>query len=80
MCWLCWGGVIPTTPSTASPPHHALLSPHAKHRQAFSEDGALYAYMLSSGGSDWRTIHVKVVDQGTGGTTGERAVRVRVRV
>ncbi|KAL4854888.1 Prolyl endopeptidase [Chlorella vulgaris] len=34
--------------------------------QSFSEDGSLYAYMLSSGGSDWRTIHVKRINQETG--------------
>ena len=28
--------------------------------------------MLSSGGSDWKTIHVKRIDQETGETTGER--------
>ena len=38
--------------------------------QAFSEDGALYAYMLSSGGSDWRTIYLKSIDQETGEATG----------
>ena len=38
--------------------------------QAFSEDGSLYAYMLSSGGSDWKTIHVKRVDQETGESQG----------
>lgn len=37
--------------------------------QAFSEDGSLYAYMLSSGGSDWRTIHLKRIDQETGEAT-----------
>lgn len=30
-----------------------------------------YAYMLSSGGSDWRTIHIKSINQETGETTGE---------
>jgi protease II len=43
--------------------------------QAFSEDGTLCAYMLSSGGSDWRTIRVKRVDQGTGEATGEGGAR-----
>lgn len=28
------------------------------------------AYMLSSGGSDWKTIHIKRIDQETGETTG----------
>lgn len=37
--------------------------------QAFSEDGTLYAYMLSSGGSDWRTIRLKKIDQETGEAT-----------
>lgn len=38
--------------------------------QSFSEDGSLYAYMLSSGGSDWRTIHVKRINQETGEAQG----------
>jgi prolyl oligopeptidase len=33
---------------------------------SFSEDGTLLAYALSSGGSDWRTVHVLAVDQTTG--------------
>lgn len=33
---------------------------------SFSEDGTLLAYALSSGGSDWRTVHVLTVDQTTG--------------
>ena len=37
---------------------------------SFSEDGTLYAYMLSSGGSDWKTIRVKRIDQETGEATG----------
>lgn len=30
---------------------------------AFSEDGKTYAYSLSSGGSDWRTVKFMSVDQ-----------------
>lgn len=33
---------------------------------SFSEDGTMMAYTLSSGGSDWRTVHVLRVDQATG--------------
>ena len=33
---------------------------------SFSEDGDLMAYTLSSGGSDWRTVHVLRVDQDDG--------------
>lgn len=33
---------------------------------SFSEDGTLMAYALSSGGSDWRTVHVLAVDQASG--------------
>lgn len=35
--------------------------------QSFSEDGRLVAYALSSGGSDWRSVHVMEVDPATGG-------------
>ena len=38
-------------------------------RTAFSEDGKLMAYTLSSGGSDWVSIKVLTVDQDTGATT-----------
>lgn len=34
--------------------------------RSFSEDGKLMAYSLSSGGSDWRTIHLLEIDQSTG--------------
>ena len=43
---------------------------------AFSEDGKLFGYMLSSGGSDWRTVHVKSVDPVSGDTEGESSLRV----
>lgn len=33
---------------------------------AFSEDGGHAAYALSSGGSDWQTVHVARVDASTG--------------
>ena len=33
---------------------------------SFSEDGTMMAYTLSSGGSDWRTVHVLRVDQADG--------------
>lgn len=33
---------------------------------SFSEDGTMMAYTLSSGGSDWRTVHVLRVDQASG--------------
>lgn len=33
---------------------------------SFSEDGSLFAFSLSSGGSDWRTVHVARVDPETG--------------
>ncbi|KAL6767501.1 hypothetical protein ACKKBF_B35475 [Auxenochlorella protothecoides x Auxenochlorella symbiontica] len=36
---------------------------------AFSEDGSTLAYALSSGGSDWQTVHVLGVDPGMGATT-----------
>lgn len=36
---------------------------------SFSDDGKLMAYTLSSGGSDWRTIHVLSIDQATGEPT-----------
>lgn len=36
---------------------------------AFSEDGKTYAYSLSSGGSDWRTVKFMSVDQVSGDTT-----------
>jgi hypothetical protein len=36
---------------------------------AFSKDGQLMAYKLSSGGSDWAYIKVLTVDQETGETT-----------
>ncbi len=39
--------------------------------QSFSEDGSLYAYMLSTGGSDWKTIFVKRIDQETGESEGK---------
>ena len=41
----------------------------ALSRTAFSKDGKLMAYTLSSGGSDWVTIHLLSVDQQTGQTT-----------
>ena len=33
---------------------------------SFSESGALLAYSLSSGGSDWRSVRVMSIDQGSG--------------
>ena len=35
----------------------------------YSEDGALLAYQLSSGGSDWRTMHVLKIDAASGQPT-----------
>ncbi len=41
----------------------------ALSRTAFSKDGKLMAYTLSSGGSDWVHINVLTVDQETGETS-----------
>lgn len=35
---------------------------------AFSECGSLWAYSLSSGGTDWRQVHFKRINQETGET------------
>ena len=36
---------------------------------SFSEDGGKLAYSLSSGGSDWRTVHVAQIDAASGART-----------
>ena len=53
---------------SAYPPSCAVLQV-ALGGIKYSEDGSLLAYQLSSGGSDWRTMHVLRIDAESGKPT-----------
>ena len=62
------------SPTRSSHLHRARPEPHIRRqvslgRSSFSEDGALWAYQISSGGSDWVTINLLRVDATSGATT-----------
>ena len=62
------------TQSTLDSPATVLIDPNTLSDDGtismgsieFSEDGSFMSYSLSSGGSDWQTIHVMSIDQETG--------------